>query len=82
MTRVTLFGRPGCHLCEEALEMIERVRLSTPFALEQVDITADDDLHKRYLERIPVVHIDGVEACELDFDQRVFEKALRLSSGP
>jgi glutaredoxin len=79
---VTVYGRPGCHLCDEALELIERVRASTPFELELVDITADDELHKRYLERIPVVRIDGREACELDFDQAMFERALRLSSRP
>jgi hypothetical protein len=80
MRRVTLYGRPGCHLCDEALAMIEGVRATTAFELEVVDITGDDELHKRYLERIPVVRIDGVEACELDFDRAVFKDALRLSS--
>jgi hypothetical protein len=73
---VLIYGRPGCHLCEQALASIERVRTRVPFALEQRDIEADDELFKRYLERIPVVEIDGVEAFELFVDERELERAL------
>lgn len=70
--KVTLYGRPGCHLCEEALEALERVRAQAPFTLHQVDIETDDELHKRYLERIPVIELDG----EHLFDYEVDEPAL------
>ncbi len=73
---VVVYGRPGCHLCDEALAVIERVRARLPFALEQRDIEADDELFKRYLERIPVVEIDGDEAFELFVDEQQFERAL------
>ena len=73
---VVIYGRPGCHLCDEALVVIERVRARMPFALEQRDIESDDELFKRYLERIPVVEIDGVEAFELFVDEHEFERAL------
>jgi len=73
---VTLYGRPGCHLCDQALIVIERVRARVPFALEQRDIEADAELFTRYLERIPVVAIDGVEAFELFVDEHEFERAL------
>ena len=73
---VTLFGRPGCHLCDEALAVIERVRARAPFAFAQRDIEADAELFKRYLERIPVVAIDGVEVFELFVDEHEFERAL------
>jgi hypothetical protein len=73
---VTLYGRHGCHLCDEALAVIERVRKRVPFALEQRDIEADAELFKRYLERIPVVAIDGIEACELLVDEHEFTRAL------
>ena len=69
MTRLTLYGRPGCHLCDEARHVLERV--GEPFA--EVDIEEDDELFKRYLERIPVVAVDGVDA----FDFFVDEDALR-----
>ena len=73
MTTVTLYGRPGCHLCDDAREALERVRLRAPFRIEEVDITADDVLHARYLERIPVIAVDGEEL----FDYVVDEDALQ-----
>ena len=72
MRTVTLYGRPGCHLCDDARAALERVRATRPFALEEVDIDADDDLFKRYLERIPVVALDGAEL----FDHFVDEQEL------
>ena len=76
MTRVVLYGRAGCHLCEDALAVIERVRARVPFQLEQCDIESDDELFKRYLERIPVVKVDGEEAFELFVDEQQFERRL------
>jgi glutaredoxin len=73
---VVVYGRPGCHLCEQALAVVERVRVRVPFALEQRDIEADDELFKRYLERIPVVAIDGTEAFELFVDETEFARAV------
>ena len=70
---VTLYGRDGCHLCDEARAALERVRATHPFALEEVDIEADDALFLRYLERIPVIALDGAEL----FDHFVDEEALR-----
>lgn len=61
---VVLYGRPGCHLCEEARAVLERVRAQVPFRLEERDIEADEHLLRRYLERIPVVTIDGEECFE------------------
>ena len=66
---LVLYGRPGCHLCDEARAVLERV--GHPF--EEVDIEADDDLLARYLERIPVVALDGSEL----FDHFVDEAELR-----
>ena len=77
MTTVTLYGRPGCHLCDEARAVLERVRATHPFTLAEVDIEADDELFKRYLERIPVVALDGAELFELFVD----EEALRTKLG-
>ena len=67
--RVTLYSRPGCHLCDDARAALQRI--GHPF--EEVDIEADDELLRRYLERIPVVALDGEEL----FDYFVDEVALR-----
>jgi glutaredoxin len=66
---VTLYSRPGCHLCDDAREVLERVRARAPFTLEEVDIETDDALHARYLERIPVVALDGEELFEYFVDE-------------
>ncbi|HWD84611.1 MAG TPA: glutaredoxin family protein [Solirubrobacteraceae bacterium] len=75
--RVTLYGRPGCCLCDDAREVIERVRRRLAFDLQEHDIEADEDLLRRYLERIPVVAIDGRDAFELFLDETAFETALK-----
>ena len=66
---VSVFLRSGCHLCEEALVVLERVRAEIPFTLETVDIESDDDLHRRYLERIPVIALDGAELYDYVVDE-------------
>ncbi len=66
---VTLFGRPGCHLCEDARAVLERVRGELPFTLAERDIEADEATFKAYLERIPVVALDGEELYELFVDE-------------
>jgi len=76
MTRVVLYSREGCCLCDDARAILERVRNERPFALEERDIDSDDAMLRAYLERIPVVTIDGVEAFELFLDES--ELALRL----
>jgi glutaredoxin len=71
-----LYTRPGCCLCDEARHVLERVRRRHPFALSERDIEQDDALLRRYLERIPVVEIDGREAFELFVDESEVEKRL------
>lgn len=73
MTTVTLYTKPDCCLCDEALEVIERVRSQVGFTLERVDVTGDRGLYDRYRERLPVVAVDGDEV----FDYHVDEQRLR-----
>ncbi len=75
--RVTLYGKPECHLCDEARSVLARVRAEVPFDLEERDITRDDALHRAMLERIPVVEIDGQEAFELFVDEPELRRLLR-----
>ena len=77
MRQVTLFGRPGCCLCDEAREVIARVQTRIPFELSERNIDADEELLRRYLERIPVVAIDGRDAFELFLEETPFEQALK-----
>jgi glutaredoxin len=66
---VTLYGRAGCHLCDDARAVLERMRSQRPFALREVDIESDPALHARYLERIPVIALDGEELFDFFVDE-------------
>jgi glutaredoxin len=78
---LTLYSRPGCHLCDDARAALERVRARTTFSLLEVDITTDDDLHRRYLERIPVVSLNGEELFEFFVDEAALEDRLYRLAG-
>jgi len=78
---VTLYSRPGCHLCDDARAALERVRARAPFVLEEVDITGSDALHRRYLERIPVVALDGEELFDHFVDEAALEARLYRLAG-
>ncbi|MFF0425804.1 glutaredoxin family protein [Streptomyces sp. NPDC004520] len=56
---VTLIGKPGCHLCDDARAVIEAVCAETGASWEEKDITLDEELHRAYWEQIPVVLVDG-----------------------
>ena len=76
MTRVTLYTKPDCCLCDEAREAIQRVQQELSIELEQVDITHDPALTARYGERIPVVVVGGVEAFEYRVDEHQLRSAI------
>lgn len=66
MRRVTLYGRPGCHLCSDALALLEDIRAAgSHFEIDEVNIETDPELHRRFLERIPVIEADGTVLSEL-----------------
>jgi glutaredoxin len=73
---LTLYSRAGCHLCDEARAALERVRARSPFSLHEVDITTDDALHRRYLERIPVVALGDEELFDFFVDEAALEVRL------
>ena len=76
---VVLYGRPGCHLCDDARAVITAVRARHPFAFRECDIESDDRVFAAYLERIPVVTVDGVEAFELFVDATELTQRLGYS---
>lgn len=58
--QVTLYSRPGCHLCEDTADLLERLAARLPLAVVEVNILEDAELFERYKHRIPVVMIaDG-----------------------
>jgi len=75
--RITLLGKPGCHLCDEAREVIARVAADLDIPWEERDITQSGDDLREYGDMIPVTIIDGVQH---DF-WRVSEQRLRAALG-
>jgi hypothetical protein len=79
-SRITLITKPGCHLCDDAREVVARVAADLDLTWIELDIDADQDLAERYWEQIPVTLVDDLQH---DF-WRVDEARLRaaLGSGP
>lgn len=77
---VTLIGKPGCHLCDDARAAIERVLAGLPPAasvsLDEKSILDDDALYAQYWEQIPVVLIDGEQHTFWRVDEQRLAAAL------
>ena len=71
---VVIYSRPGCHLCDEAKDVMQTAGCSDRFTLEEVNIESDNELLRKYRYDIPVVTIDGVEA----FKHRVDPEQFRI----
>ncbi len=77
MADVVVYSRPGCHLCEQALEQVVALHEEGyRFELHEVDIESHELLLRRHLERIPVVEVDGVEVSELILDRDALKARL------
>jgi glutaredoxin len=77
MTLVTVYSRPGCHLCEKAMEALVAMHgEGYRFSLHEVDIESEELLLKRMLEKIPVIEIDGVIVSELILDEAAVRARL------
>ena len=71
--KVTLYGKKNCCLCDEALELLQKVNASLPFDLEKTDISDNPELLEKFGLTIPVIFVDGIQA----FKYRVNENRLR-----
>lgn len=77
MADVVVYSRPGCHLCEQALEQIVALHeQGYRFTLHEIDIESHELLLRRHLERIPVVEVDGVEVSDLILDREALTARL------
>ena len=61
MSTITIYSKPGCHLCDRAKEVVERCRQQADFTMEVVDISQNPELLQRYHDDIPVILLDGKE---------------------
>jgi glutaredoxin len=76
---VTLYSRPGCHLCDDAAELLERLGRRIPVRVVEINILDDVDLYERYKHSIPVIVIAG--GPTLSAPIRAEELARALAAG-
>jgi Glutaredoxin-like domain (DUF836) len=78
---LTLYGKPGCHLCDEARAVVQRAGAGRDVVVHEVDVTLDPVLERRYGERIPVLAVDGEELFEYVVDPHALaERLAKVSS--
>lgn len=73
MTRLTIYSRPGCHLCDDMKAVVARVARHVALDVEEIDISGDADLEARYGLEIPVLLVEGRKAAKY----RIAEEELR-----
>jgi glutaredoxin len=78
-SRITLLFRPGCHLCDDAREVISRVAGDLGVSWEERDITQSEADLREYWEKIPVTFVDGVQHDFWRVSEDRLRRALRLS---
>jgi glutaredoxin len=77
MIQIDIYSRPGCHLCDDAKAVIERVQRRYAFALREINIESDPALEKEYGEQIPVVFVNGNKAFKYHVDEAELEKKVK-----
>ncbi len=76
-SEVTIYTRPGCHLCEEAKAAMNSSGCDGEFILKEVNIDDDPLLSKQYGYDIPVIFINGVKVFKHRVDRKEFKRKLR-----
>jgi glutaredoxin len=79
--RITLYGKPGCHLCDDARRIIERVCADLGASYDEVDITTSVELMAAYSEQIPVTFVDGHQHDFWRVDEERLRSALNRKTG-
>jgi glutaredoxin len=77
MLTVTLYTRPGCHLCEQAHEILRTAARGLDVQLRLVNIDDDLALAQRYGERVPVAAINGIDVLEWPFTLAQAQRIIR-----
>jgi glutaredoxin len=81
MIALTLYSRPGCHLCDEMKAVVKRVAQSIPVNLEEVDISTSHELEKLYGLEIPVLFVAGKKAAKYRISEEELRKVLAGRAG-
>jgi glutaredoxin len=75
---IEMYSKPGCHLCDEAKDVIESVRLRFPFAFRIVNIELEPQLKNEFGSEIPVVFVNGSKTFKYRVDPEKLEKKVKM----
>jgi glutaredoxin len=75
---LTIYSRPGCHLCEEMKAVVERVQLARAFELREVDISGDAELERHYGTELPVLELDGKKIAKYRLDEATLVRMIEV----
>ena len=78
---LTIFSRPGCHLCEEMKGVVARVARRVPLSLDEIDISTDPALEERYGLEIPVLLVEGTMAAKFRVTEEELTRILHARAG-
>jgi glutaredoxin len=73
---VVIYNRPGCHLCDEAKQIIAAAGHVDEYTLDEINIESDPELVNRYQHDIPVITIDGIETFKHRLTVEQFQSAI------
>jgi glutaredoxin len=76
-TTVEIYSKKGCPFCKEAKKIISRVHSDLPFLFKEVDIGANADLSRRFVDHVPIIYINGKKAFKFKVDEIEFRKKVR-----
>ena len=81
MISLTIYSRPGCHLCDEMKAVIERVGRSVPLTVDEIDISRDAELDERYRLEVPVLMVNGKKAAKYRITEEELTRILAGRAG-
>ena len=78
MIALTIYSRPGCHLCDEMKAVVRRVAQAVPLTLDEIDISTDAELEALYGLEIPVLMVEGKKAAKYRITE---DELVRVMAG-
>ena len=73
---LTLYSKPGCHLCDDVRDLLNKLGAELTLTVQEVDIEKDSTAFERYRHRIPVLVVNGREIAEGRISERDLRAAL------
>lgn len=81
MISLSIYSRPGCHLCDEMKAVVHRVGATIPLTLEELDVSHDVELERLYGVEVPVLMIEGRKVAKYRISEGELRRILEARAG-